>query len=302
MAEILGCYSWYQSTSLSELGITDVLCQGLQKKSQDILSAITMVSHTKKLIETLRDNEWRSFLDDVIEFCKTHHIDIPDFKDPYFEGRSNRKGGHITTEHHYHFDVFNEAINFQLQELDSRFNERVVEILELSVALDPNEGYKRFNSDSICKLAKKYYYLDFTEQEIDVLKFQLNHFEGYVKGHPVLGKMSSIAEVCQGLAETGKASHYYLIDRLIRLVLTLPVSTATTERAFSAMKIVKNRLRNKMDDDFLADSLVLYIEKDIARSFSLDSILDDFNDVIEKLPKNTGKDAVWKFRASIDRN
>ena len=48
------------------------------------------------------------------------------------------------------------------------------------------------------------------------------------------------------------------IDRLICLVLTLPVSTATTERAFSAMKLLKTRLRNKMKDDFferLHDSL-----------------------------------------------
>jgi len=69
---------------------------------------------------------------------------------------------------------------------------------------------------------------------------------------------------------------YYLIDRLIRLILTLPVSTATTERAFSAMKIVKTRLRNKMEDEFLADNLVVYIEKEISESFNSDLILDDF--------------------------
>jgi len=78
------------------------------------------------------------------------------------------------------------------------------------------------------------------------------------------------------LVETGKSKTYYLIDRLIRLVLTLPVSTATTERAFSAIKIVKTRLRNKMEDEFLANSLVVYIEREIAESFNLDSILDDF--------------------------
>jgi hypothetical protein len=42
------------------------------------------------------------------------------------------------------------------------------------------------------------------------------------------------------------------------------------------MKIVKIRLCNKMKDDFLTSSLVLYIEKKIAESFNLDSILDDF--------------------------
>ena len=74
--------------------------------------------------------------------------------------------------------------------------------------------------------------------------------------------------------------HQVLIDficRLIRLVLTLPVSTATTERAFSAMKVVKTRLRNKMEDMFLRDCLLIYIEKEIAVGFSTDAIIDEFN-------------------------
>ena len=65
------------------------------------------------------------------------------------------------------------------------------------------------------------------------------------------------------------------IDRLIRLVLTLPVSTATTERAFSAMKLLKTRLQNKMKDDFLRDCMIVYIEREIAIKFMTDSIIDD---------------------------
>ena len=94
--------------------------------------------------------------------------------------------------------------------------------------------------------------------------------------HLKLQKLSSIAELCQGLIEAEKSDTYYLIDRLIRLALTLPVSTATTEQAFSAMKIVKIRLRNKMEDEFLKDNLLVYIEKEIAKSFNSDLILDDF--------------------------
>jgi hypothetical protein len=58
--------------------------------------------------------------------------------------------------------------------------------------------------------------------------------------------------------------------------LTLPISTATTERAFSAMKIVKTRLRNWMDDDFLANYLIVYIVKEIVERFTIDMIIDDF--------------------------
>jgi hypothetical protein len=179
-------------------------------------------------------------------------------------------------ERHYHFAIFNAAIDFQLQELNCRFGEKAVKLLTLSLALDPKDGYKSFKIDDICSLAEVYYPLDFSEQEKINWGFQLKYFELDVHNDLKLQNLSSVAELCQGSAETGKSKTYYFIDRLIHLVLTLPVSTATIERAFSAMKIVKTTLRNKMEDEFLVNSLVVYIETEIAESFNLDSILDDF--------------------------
>ena len=42
------------------------------------------------------------------------------------------------------------------------------------------------------------------------------------------------------------------------------------------MNIIKNRLRNKIEDDFLMDSMILYIEKEIVAKFGTESITDDF--------------------------
>ena len=50
---------------------------------------------------------------------------------------------------------------------------------------------------------------------------------------------------------------------------------ATTKRAFSAMKLLKTRLRNKMEDKFLRDCMLIYIEREIAIKFTTDSIIDD---------------------------
>jgi hypothetical protein len=41
------------------------------------------------------------------------------------------------------------------------------------------------------------------------------------------------------------------------------VATASVERTFSAMNIVKTDLRNKIGDDFLTDYLVCYVERDV---------------------------------------
>ena len=42
------------------------------------------------------------------------------------------------------------------------------------------------------------------------------------------------------------------------------------------MKIIKNKLRNKMEVEFLASTMIIYIERDIATTFSSDSIIEDF--------------------------
>jgi hypothetical protein len=84
-----------------------------------------------------------------------------------------------------------------------------------------------------------------------------------------------IVDLCQGLVETRKSIIYPLIDRLIRLILTLLGSMITTERTFLVIKIVKTRLRIQMDDDFLADYLIVYIEKDIAKIVLIDIIINN---------------------------
>ncbi|XP_062118723.1 uncharacterized protein LOC133832387 [Humulus lupulus] len=104
-----------------------------------------------------------------------------------------------------------------------------VELLVLSSAFDLRDGFKLCKIDDICKLAEKFCPNDFLGKEVN---------------------LSSIHELCQGLVKIRKAIMYPLIDRLLRLVLTLPVSTATTERASSIMKIIKTKLRNKMEDSF----------------------------------------------------
>jgi len=103
----------------------------------------------------------------------------------------------------------------------------------------------------------------------------------------ILKNLSTMQELCTCLATTKNSEVYYLINRLLCLIMTLPVSTTTTERSFSTMKIIKNKLRNKMEAEFLASTMIIYIERDIATSFSSDSIIKDFKSLKER------KGALW---------
>ncbi|XP_022859955.1 uncharacterized protein LOC111380583 [Olea europaea var. sylvestris] len=252
--------------------ISDVLCQAFQRRSQDILTALRFVSTTKQLLQKLRDDNWEEFLQEVKSFCSKNNITIPDLEGLYNTGRSSDE---TTIEHYYHYDVFNEAIDFVIMDLNTRFNDILVELLSFSAALDPKDSFRSFDIPKICTLAEKFYPQDFSKEDIITLEYELPHYELDMKGESRF-QVSTLSELFKQLIESGRSEIYIMMIRLIRLVLTLPVSIASTERAFSAMKHVKTTLRNKMGDDFLADCMILFIERELVEKIDLDSIIDEY--------------------------
>ena len=145
-------------------------------------------------------------------------------------------------------------------ELEHRFNDGVVELLTLSSALDPSDSFKSFNVENICSLAEKFYPRDFTNQDINSLRYQLMHYKLDLVSSSEFQKITIFTDLCRELVVTRKHEYYAMIYRLIHLVLTLPVSTATIERAFLGMKHIKTAIRNSMGDGFMADCTTLYLE------------------------------------------
>ncbi|KAH9657609.1 TTF-type domain-containing protein [Citrus sinensis] len=247
------------------MAITDILCQALQSKSQDILHAMHLVSSTKELTQKFRDNGWITLLNQVKSFC-----------------RARRQEDNFIVAEHYRVNLFYAIIDCQLQELSSRFNEHAVQLLIFSSALDPRECREPFRIGDVCQLADKFYPADFTDVDKMNLKIQLEHYDYNVVQHLEFKSLSTISDLSQWLVSTRKATIFPLIYRIIVLVLTLSVSIATTEQSFSAMRIVKTRLRNKMEDEFLTDSLIMYIEREIAEKLSIESIVNEFRDMKER--------------------
>nr|XP_027102670.1 uncharacterized protein LOC113723909 [Coffea arabica] len=174
--------------------ITHLLCIALQRKSQYILNAMHLVSSTTKLLKNFRDSGWNDFLIKVKLFCEQHPIDIPCMNAQYItrRGRSRSHHDEISVEHYYRVDIFLATIDYQLQELHSRFNEHTVELLVLNTTLDPRNGFMLFKIDNICKLAEKLYPNDFMEQELVHLRIKLQHFELEIPNHSELQELFDI--------------------------------------------------------------------------------------------------------------
>jgi hypothetical protein len=58
---------------------------------------------------------------------------------------------------------------------------------------------------------------------------------------------------------------------------------------FSSMNFVKNRLRNRMNDDLLDDCLVIFIERDVFLNVKEEDIINSFMTIRRRRPDQKKK-------------
>jgi hypothetical protein len=62
----------------------------------------------------------------------------------------------------------------------------------------------------------------------------------------------------------------------IRIMLTIPITSAGAERSFSKLKLIKNYLRSSILQDHLSGLATLAIEKELAENLSYENIIEQF--------------------------
>ncbi|XP_055824438.1 uncharacterized protein LOC129892959 [Solanum dulcamara] len=240
------------------LGITNELNKCLQKKEQDIANVMLLIEVAKRRLQVLRDDEWDSLIAKVSTFCIQHDVLIPNFEEPYISSlRSRRKLVNYTISHHYRVEVFCNIIDWQIQELNNRFDEVTIDLLHGIACLNPINSFLSFDIKKVMRMAKLYLD-DFDESNMSALKNQLASY--IVDVRDVDERFSNTNRLCdlsKRLVQTKKHFTYPLVFRLVKLALLLPVVTASVERAFLTMKFIKNDLRSQMSDDFFSGCLEL---------------------------------------------
>ncbi|XP_049343187.1 uncharacterized protein LOC125807502 [Solanum verrucosum] len=259
------------------LVITNELNESLQKKEQDIANAILLVKVVKKRLQDLRNEGWDSLVENVSAFCVKYDILIPNFEEFYVNfGRSRRKVAEYTISHHYRVEVFFKIIDWQLQELNDCFNEVRTDFLIGVACLNPVDSFSSFDIKNVLRMVELYPD-DFGENVMVTLRNQLETY--IVDVDKRFSNLKGLGNLSEMLVKVKKHLNYPLVFRLIKFALLLPVATATVERAFPAMKLIKSELRNRMDDDFLSSCMVPYVEKRIFNTISDESIMNRFQEM-----------------------
>nr|XP_051229180.1 uncharacterized protein LOC127346984 [Lolium perenne] len=133
----------------------------------------------------------------------------------------------------------------QLSELNGRFDEVNTELLTCMAAFSPVRSFAAYDQNKLLKLASQFYATDFAIDELARLPWQLDMYITHVRRDERFKNLKNIVELSVMLVETNIHAQYFIVYKLLKLVLILPVATASVERVFSSMNFVKNKLRNK---------------------------------------------------------
>ncbi|XP_016546391.2 zinc finger MYM-type protein 1-like [Capsicum annuum] len=201
---------------LKVLVITHDLNMTLQRKEQDIVTAMNLVGLTKRQLQSMRDSKWDSLVKDVSLFCVKHDIVIPKMNKNYALEKSKRKISSITYSHYLCVEIFNAVIDLQLGELNSLIDEVNTDLLFGMTSLSPDNSFVNYDKNKIIKLAT-YYPNEFSASMLEDLSFELNNYIDYVRQrNNNFFKLKRLGDLSETLVKTNLHKTWRLVYLLMK--------------------------------------------------------------------------------------
>lgn len=253
------------------------------ENNQESLDVGTAQNNTESI------DSWDAIFEEAKDFCLKHNIVVPDMSAEIVRRGCSRgrRGQLVTYYEHLHHEIFNVVLDQVIVEFNNRFAERSTQLLRCVACIDPSNSFANYDEDKLVELAQ-IYVDDFTEYDCIVLKDQLDTFITEGREDSSFLSCCDLGNLAMKMVKTDRHTVFPLVYRLIELALILPVATATVERAFSAMKIIKTDLRNKMGDEWMSHCMICYIERDIFASIEDRQIIEHYQAMRtrrEQIPK-----------------
>jgi len=229
------------------------LSQILQSKKQDLSKALADVTVVKGGLEAVRedvDSYFKDIFNEVTSIASKVNVEI---KTPRVCGRqTTRVIIQSSPEEYYRISIFIPFLDSILLQLQTRFNQQLKEVIALEGLIPAN--FSAYNNDSILSAASLYEN-DLHKNALINLKAELTMWRNQWK--------DSTAEKPESALEALRYCTNVLpnIKLLLQLFATLPVTSATPERTFSTLKLLKNYLRSTMNEERLNGLAMAKINK-----------------------------------------
>lgn len=264
------------------LGKINRINKSLQEKQLDISRGSRMIQGLLNEVKAYREN----FFTPLMELSKTEANKIG-IEAELHESRKRKKpkmSGELASDEAHLLDANAKLRIGLIQVLDAiiiQIEKRFVALTEvaddfsfLNGSLIQNMTINNLKK-SATDLAIKYPFdlnADEFSMEIESFKYQSNIIlENFIEMGPL--------QILNGLHDLTIENIYPNLQTALRIFLSLPVTTATCERSFSKLKLIKSYLRSSLGQERLSNMSILAIEKQVTCTLDYSELVDMFAEV-----------------------
>lgn len=234
----------------------NIMAKALQSKEMEILSVLKLVDETKNLFENMIENQshWAVINNAASRLCNEANITWLD-RQPRRQDINSTQSPQGVKSH-----IFEMAIRSFLTEINVRFNPSTCTILR---AFGSFSNHPIVAGDLMPLVV--HYKSFFLEKDIDDLSAEVDLYNMRPQNqtHTLLEILPTI-------------SHLKMIQQILKIGLTLSITTASTERSFSALKLIKTWLRTRMEQDRLSDLGMIGINSQLARNLDIEELVERY--------------------------
>jgi len=246
--------------------ITKPLSVQLQGTNQDIHRAVTSVQDCVAVMQQIRDNGTYTRIFETAAALYGEDVQMPRLAARQ-QHRTNVPAS--TADEYYRLAVYLPFVDCCIQQLNERFSQHAVTACQLTALLP---AYCTTTDFSVVEPAGALYAKFLPGKNVTTLQMEFLRWQQYWKRQAQdVARPQSATEALHAASELGT---YPAICVLLKIYATLPVTTATGERSFSALKYLKNYLRSTMTEDRLNGLAHLYINRDVPLDYS--KVIEEF--------------------------
>ncbi|XP_063794593.1 52 kDa repressor of the inhibitor of the protein kinase-like [Pseudophryne corroboree] len=261
---------------LSIFALSLPLSRLFQKKTLDFTGAATLVTDLLSVLNNQRFNCIQEF---STIFAKASEVlsklDVPKELPRITKNQMNRPNVPFSTpEEYYRRSIYIPLLDSVISDLQSRFSVETLTSCELTCLLPRNILHlnKELLTSKVNTFCKTYCHLLRAKPGLECEL--LSEVQLWKKKWLRLADSMPLPESVEEALHNCDEDVYSLVNSLLRILLTLPISVASAERSFSSLRRLKTWLRNHMGQERLTGLALLHTHREIA--VDIDKVIDRF--------------------------
>ena len=259
------------------LGHSDNLSKTLQKKSFSAAEGQEVARMVIRTLENIRtEQSFELFWAKVVQLADSLNVEEAELprrrKQPARFEDGMASGYYHSAPQDLFRQVYYEAVDNTVQCLKTRFDQPGYQMYcnleQLLIKASMNNDFEQN-----CKVICTFYKDDFNPEH---LRLQLRTFGTNFQSYHDSSDSPTVFEIKKYIKNLTQAQRDLLdqVVTILKLILIMPATNATSERSFSALRRVKTYLRSTMGQDRLNDLMLLHVHKDITDNLNVKEVIN----------------------------